>query len=95
MPTQNVNLTPELDSFVKAQVESGHYNSASEVHRAALSSLAKSEEEREIKLQALRGELAEGIADLEAGNYTEVSTEKEHRALFDRIRQSAVDQIDP
>ena len=35
MPTRNVNLTDELDRFV-AKVESGRYENASEVVRAAL-----------------------------------------------------------
>ena len=32
----NVSLTPELEEFVQAQVDSGHYRSASEVVREAL-----------------------------------------------------------
>ena len=36
MPTRNVNLTDELDRFVRAKVESGRYENASEVVRAAL-----------------------------------------------------------
>jgi antitoxin ParD1/3/4 len=32
----NVSLTPELDKFVAGKVESGRYNSASEVVREAL-----------------------------------------------------------
>jgi putative addiction module CopG family antidote len=32
----NVSLTPELEKFVSAKVESGRYNSASEVVREAL-----------------------------------------------------------
>ena len=32
----NVSLTPELDNFVSGKVESGRYNSASEVVREAL-----------------------------------------------------------
>jgi hypothetical protein len=39
MPTRNVNLTDELDSFVLAKVESGRYENASEVVRAALRTL--------------------------------------------------------
>jgi len=34
-PTRNVNLTEELDRFVLAKVESGRYENASEVVRAA------------------------------------------------------------
>ena len=36
MPTRNVNLTQELDRFVLARVESGRFENASEVVRAAL-----------------------------------------------------------
>jgi len=32
----NVSLTPELENFVSAKVDSGRYNSASEVVREAL-----------------------------------------------------------
>ena len=39
MPTRNVNLTDELEHFVQAKVESGHYENASEVIRAALRTL--------------------------------------------------------
>src|ERR1700732_3027252 len=35
MPTRNVNLTNELDRFVLEKVESGRYENASEVVRAA------------------------------------------------------------
>ena len=34
--TRNVSLTAELNAFIRAQVESGHYQNASEVVRAAL-----------------------------------------------------------
>ena len=40
MPTRNVNLTDELDHFVLQKVESGRYENASEVVRAALPSLS-------------------------------------------------------
>ena len=36
MPTRNVNLTPELDSFIATKVEGGLYANASEVMRTAL-----------------------------------------------------------
>lgn len=61
MPTQNVNLTPELDRFVKKAVESGAFNNASEVHRAALSAMAREEEERELRLLRLRQEIQLGL----------------------------------
>jgi antitoxin ParD1/3/4 len=62
MPTRNVNLTDELDSFVLAKVESGRYENASEVVRAALRSLEREEQQYEAKLAALRAAIDEGDA---------------------------------
>ncbi|MFZ0304084.1 MAG: type II toxin-antitoxin system ParD family antitoxin [Terracidiphilus sp.] len=62
MPTRNVNLTPELDRFVLARVESGHFENASEVVRAALRTLEREERVYEAKLGALRNAIDEGDA---------------------------------
>ncbi len=62
MPTRNVNLTDELDHFVVAKVESGRYENASEVVRAALRTLEREEQQYEAKLAALRLAVDEGDA---------------------------------
>jgi len=62
MPTRNVNLTDDLDSFVLAKVESGRYENASEVVRAALRTLEREEQQFEAKLAALRTAIDEGDA---------------------------------
>jgi antitoxin ParD1/3/4 len=62
MPTRNVNLTEELDSFVLAKVESGRYENASEVVRAALRTLEREEQQHEAKLRMLRSAIDEGDA---------------------------------
>ena len=62
MPTRNVNLTEELDRFVRAKVESGRYENASEVIRTALRRLEREEQEYEVKLTALRTAIDEGDA---------------------------------
>ena len=62
MPTRNVNLTDQLDRFVLAKVESGRYENASEVIRAALRTLERDEQEYEAKLAALRAAIDEGDA---------------------------------
>jgi antitoxin ParD1/3/4 len=53
----NVSLNAHFDEFIKSKVESGQYNSASEVIREALRLL----EEREIRLEALRKEIQKGL----------------------------------
>ncbi|MDR3775016.1 MAG: type II toxin-antitoxin system ParD family antitoxin [Terracidiphilus sp.] len=62
MPTRNVNLTQELDSFVLARVESGRFENASEVVRAALRTLEREERLFEAKLESLRAAIDEGDA---------------------------------
>jgi antitoxin ParD1/3/4 len=60
MPTRNVNLTDDLESFVLEKVESGRYENASEVVRAALRGLDRDERQFEAKLAALRTAIDEG-----------------------------------
>jgi antitoxin ParD1/3/4 len=62
MPTRTVNLTDELDTFVSEKIESGRYENASEVVRAALRTLEREEKEFEAKLVALRAAIDEGDA---------------------------------
>lgn len=62
MTTRNVKLTPDLDSFVMAKVQSGRYESVSEVVRAALRTLDREERVYEAKLAALRRAIDEGDA---------------------------------
>src|SRR5580700_10703490 len=60
MPTRNVNLTEELDRFVLSKIESGRYENASKVVRAALRTLEREEQAHEAKLAALRAAIDEG-----------------------------------
>jgi antitoxin ParD1/3/4 len=61
MPTRNVSLTDELDSYVEQSVQSGHFDNASEVIRAAIRELKQSEEEDKAKVEALRVAITEGL----------------------------------
>ena len=62
MPTRNVNLTQELDSFIASRVDAGLYANASEVMRAALRMLERDEREHEEKIAALRAAIDKGVA---------------------------------
>ena len=62
MPTRNVNLTPELDTFISSKVDAGLYANASEVMRAALRLLEREEREHEEKMRALRAAIEKGVA---------------------------------
>jgi antitoxin ParD1/3/4 len=61
----NVSLTQEMEHFISERVASGRYRSASEVVREALRLLQEREEERRIRLDALRKEIDEGIEAVE------------------------------
>jgi antitoxin ParD1/3/4 len=62
MPTRNVNLTEELDNFVLGKIDSGRYENASEVIRAALRTLEREEQQFDAKLAALRTAIDQGDA---------------------------------
>ena len=63
----NVSLTSELEKFVSAKVESGRYNSASEVVREALRLLEEHDSVRAAQLADFNGELGRRLAALDRG----------------------------
>ena len=66
----NVSLTPQLETFVRSKVETGRYNSSSEVVREALRLLEQFEDVRQRKLDVLNGDLAEAVHALDRGEGT-------------------------
>ena len=67
VPTRNISLTDEQDAFVAEVVDAGEYQNASEAVRDALRTLQNSRNERSVRLEALRLQLATGTASLDAG----------------------------
>jgi antitoxin ParD1/3/4 len=65
----NVSLTPELDNFVAGKVESGRYNSASEVIREALRMLEEHDRSRSAQLAAFNREVGARLASLDRGEH--------------------------
>jgi antitoxin ParD1/3/4 len=63
----NVSLTAELERWVAAKVEGGHYRSASEVVREGLRLLQEREEEHAARLEALRRDVEIGLDELDRG----------------------------
>jgi antitoxin ParD1/3/4 len=57
----NISLTEQLEKFVSDQVQSGAYQSASEVVREGLRLLAERRKIEELKLAALRAAIREGL----------------------------------
>lgn len=65
----NVSLTTELENFVSAKVESGRYNSASEVVREALRLLEEHENLRAAQLAGFNHELIRRLESLDQGKH--------------------------
>lgn len=83
----HVSLTPELESRVKAKVESGLYNNASEVVREALRFMDTHEQWiHELKLDKLREQLQVGISQLDQGIGIPVGSKAELDAIFSEIQ---------
>ncbi|WP_298546247.1 type II toxin-antitoxin system ParD family antitoxin [uncultured Aquimarina sp.] len=83
----NISLTEELVDVVQGKVDSGKYNSASEVIREALRHMENNEELVDfIKLQALKKRLAPGIHNGENGTYAEYSLENQISELDEKMQ---------
>lgn len=67
MATTSLSLGSHWEGFIRGQVESGRYGSASEVVRAALREL----EERQSRLAALRAHLDQGAAEADRGDFVD------------------------
>jgi antitoxin ParD1/3/4 len=85
----NVSLTPELAKFVEKEVESGLYQTASEVIRAGLRRLKEDQGARRPPapktLEELEAQLLEGIDRLDRGEG--VDGEEVFRRLRKRIKE--------
>ena len=68
----NVSLTPELEKFVSNKVQTGRYNSASEVVREALRLLEEHEQARAAQLGEFNKELGRRLAALDRGEHVDL-----------------------
>ena len=70
----NVSLTPELEKFVSAKVDSGRYTSASEVVREALRLLEEHDGSRASQISAFNKELGHRLESLNRGERIDPAT---------------------
>lgn len=80
----NVSLTRELEQLVQKKVESGLYQSASEVVRDALRLLQERDQVRDVQHAELRRQVAEGLTQLDRGEA--IPGEK----VFGELRQKSL-----
>lgn len=79
----NVSLTPELENFVQTKVQSGRYNSASEVVREALRLLEDHDKALTAQLNEFRSEVDRRLASLDRGEGVDGTT------VFTQIREKS------
>lgn len=80
----NVSLTPELEKFVANKVDSGMYQTASEVIREALRLLRERDELQRNKLEELRKEISIGIKEADEGKVKAVNAQE----VLARVRKN-------
>jgi antitoxin ParD1/3/4 len=80
----NVNLTPELERFAQACVESGRFNNVSEVVRSGLRMLQEAEERRAAFVASLEASREEGRRQ---GFATVDEVEGEVKAAIDEVHK--------
>lgn len=98
----NVSITDQLAGYVRKKVKSGRYNNASEVVRDALRRMEEEDQRAlrlakpsaediltdltKEQLDAVRRRVREGIANLEAGEFTEYEGREGLRKLADGVK---------
>lgn len=87
--TVNISITPELDAFLQSRVQSGRYQTTSEVVREALRLLERQENERDEARQQLKAKLERGAAQADRGELLEGDEVfEELREMIDERRQA-------
>ncbi|HEY3781069.1 MAG TPA: type II toxin-antitoxin system ParD family antitoxin [Fimbriimonadaceae bacterium] len=88
----NVSLTPELDHYVLSKVQTGRYNSASEVLREALRLMQERDEFRSLQLTEARLKIQNGLEALAIGDYVEDTSTELYEQAIARSRQRVEDK---
>jgi antitoxin ParD1/3/4 len=63
--TVNISITPELDAFLSSRVQSGRYQTTSEMVREALRLLERQKQERDTAVERLKAKLQRSAAQAE------------------------------
>lgn len=63
----NVHLTAELEELIQKKVQSGRYNSASEVMQEALRLMEQRDELLDLRKDEIRRKIDDGFASLQCG----------------------------
>ncbi len=80
--TVNISITPELDAFLLSRVQSGRYQTTSEVVREALRLLEQQEMERDEAFRQLEAKLQIGVDEAERGEL------EDGEVVFQELKES-------
>jgi antitoxin ParD1/3/4 len=78
----NISITPELDTFLQSRLQSGRYQTTSEVVREALRLLERDEQERDEVFHQLKAKLEGGAGQAEHGEVIDGDE------VFDELRET-------
>lgn len=76
-----IELTPKTEALVQRKLSEGSYTDVNDLIEAALQAL-QANEERDLKLKAL---IEEGLADSEAGRFTEFESASDLDQIFSQM----------
>ena len=93
MPTRNVVLTDHQALLVENLVSSGRYQNASEVLRDGLRLIEQREAEDASRLEALRGAVRVGAADMERGRYTALDSSESLEKHLSALTRKAIQKV--
>jgi len=82
--TMHINLSPEMESYIKTKVSSGFYGNATEVIRDAIRRMQANERQ----IAAFQAAVAKGDAQLDRGEGVEYSAE-----LMNTMTQTALQDM--
>lgn len=90
----NITLTPELEALIKKKIESGDYNSASEVVRDALKLLKEQDQLKELRREEIRREVMKGVEQIRNGEFTTYNSAEElSEKLLEKIKREGSERL--
>jgi Arc/MetJ-type ribon-helix-helix transcriptional regulator len=89
MATHIVELTPEAERILAAQLESGGYASLDEIVNQGLAVLEEQEELNQDKLFRLQYLIAQSAKSYAEGHYTAINSEEELQSFMDSAMEEA------
>ena len=86
MPQRNITLTPELDSWIDREMQTGFYSNTSEFVRAALRHFKRIKDQESLEDERLALIHQRALDDYEAGRTFKIGSEEELDQFFADIR---------